>query len=112
MDKTSGIDPREPAAILRALDEFQNAALTAHTDLSDHRPMELQLPKRQAAGLVGLAARSGRTTDELVVEAVDRLLADEKWFEDQVKLGIDQIARGEFVEESEMDKRVARILGH
>jgi predicted transcriptional regulator len=41
---------------------------------------------------------------------VDRLLAEESWFNAQVQLGIDQIARGEFIEEEEMDARVARML--
>jgi predicted transcriptional regulator len=44
------------------------------------------------------------------VEAVDRLLAQENWFDAQVQLGIDQIASGEFLEEEEMDARVARMM--
>jgi predicted transcriptional regulator len=72
--------------------------------------MELQLPERQAAGLASLSTRTGRTTVELAVEAVDRLLAHEAWFDAQVQLGIDQIARGEFLEEDEMDARVARMM--
>jgi predicted transcriptional regulator len=46
----------------------------------------------------------------LAAEAVDRLLAQENWFDAQVQLGIDQIARGEFLEEEEMDVRVARMM--
>ena len=72
--------------------------------------MELQLPERQAAGLASLSTRTGRTASELAVEAVDRLLAEENWFDSQVQLGIDQIARGEFLEEEEMDARVARMM--
>ena len=72
--------------------------------------MELQLPERQAVGLASLAARTGRSADELVVDAVDRLLTHEAWFDAQVQLGIDQIARGEFIEEEEMDVRVARMM--
>jgi len=41
---------------------------------------------------------------------VERLLAEENWFDAQVQLGIDQIARGEFIEEEEMDARVARMM--
>lgn len=44
------------------------------------------------------------------MEAVERLLAEENWFDAQVQLGIDQIARGEFIEEEEMDARVARMM--
>jgi len=72
--------------------------------------MDLQIPERQAAALVSLATRTGRTPAELATEAVDRLLADESWFNAQVQLGIDQIARGEFLEEEEMDARVARMM--
>jgi len=72
--------------------------------------MELQLPERQANELASLSARNGRSPDELVADAVDRLLAQEAWFDAQVQLGMDQIARGEFLEEEEMDARVARML--
>lgn len=72
--------------------------------------MELQIPERQSAALAGLSARTGRSPDDLVVEAVDRLLAEESWFAEQVQTGMDQIARGEFVEEDEMDSRVSRML--
>jgi predicted transcriptional regulator len=72
--------------------------------------MELELPERQAAGLVSLSTRTGRSPQELVTEAVDRLLAQDAWFDAQVQLAIDQIARGEFLEGDEMDSRVARML--
>jgi predicted transcriptional regulator len=39
------------------------------------------------------------TLDELVQEAVARMLAHNDWFKAQVQIGIDQIARGEFIEE-------------
>ena len=71
--------------------------------------MDLQIPERQAAELASLSIRTGRSAGDLVVEAVDRLLAQESWFDEQVQLGIDQIARGEFLEEEEMDARVAKM---
>lgn len=67
--------------------------------------MDLQLPERQTAELASLSSRTGRSATDLGVEAVDRLLAEENWFHAQVQEGIDQIARGEFVEEKEMDAR-------
>jgi predicted transcriptional regulator len=72
--------------------------------------MELQLPERQSMELASMATRTGRSAGELVAEAVDRLLAEDRWFHEQVQLGIDQIARGEFLEEEEMDLRFARML--
>jgi predicted transcriptional regulator len=72
--------------------------------------METLLPERQQLSLAALAAQSGRSTSELLTEAVDRLLAHEQWFAAQVQIGMDQIARGEFLEEDEMDARVERML--
>ena len=43
-------------------------------------------------------------------EAVAKLLSHGEWFKQQVQIGIDQIARGEFIEEKEMDILVERML--
>jgi predicted transcriptional regulator len=32
------------------------------------------------------------------------------WFQEQVQIGVDQIARGEFIEEDEMNSRIKRML--
>ena len=73
--------------------------------------MDVHLPERQSAELAGMAARTGRSEQELLAEAVDRMVADQRWFDAQVQVGIDQIARGEFLEEDEMDARVGRMNG-
>jgi predicted transcriptional regulator len=72
--------------------------------------MEVHLPQNQEAQLTELANKTGRGTDDLVQEAVARLLAHNEWFKQQVQVGMDQIARGEFIEEEEMDARVERML--
>ncbi len=72
--------------------------------------MEVLLSEIQEARLNELALKTGRGTDDLVQEAVTRLLADSDWFQQQVQVGMDQIARGEFIEEEEMDARVRRML--
>ena len=72
--------------------------------------MEVSLPQDQESQLNELALRTGRGTDDLVQEAVARLLAHNEWFKGQVPMGIDQIARGEFIEEDEMDIRIERML--
>jgi predicted transcriptional regulator len=41
---------------------------------------------------------------------VDRLLNEENWFAAKMQVGIDQRSRGEFLEEEEMDARVARRM--
>jgi predicted transcriptional regulator len=72
--------------------------------------MDVHLQDQQRTQLAELSAQTGRSANELVIEAVDRLLADQGWFDAQVRIGIDQIARGEFLDEDEMDERVARML--
>ena len=72
--------------------------------------MEVHLPDTQESQLNELAAKTGRGTDELVQEAVARLLAHNEWFKAQVQVGIDQIERGEFIDEEEMDARIERLL--
>ena len=72
--------------------------------------MEIQLPQSQESELNELAIKTGRGTDDLVREAVGQLLAHNEWFKQQVQVGIDQIARGEFIEEEEMDSRIERML--
>jgi len=72
--------------------------------------MEVHLPDTQESQLNELAAKTGRGTDELVREAVAKLLAHNEWFKAQVQIGIDQIERGEFIDEEEMDARVERLL--
>ena len=78
--------------------------------MSNLKAMEIHLPQHQEAQLNELAVKTGRGTDELVQEAVAKLLSHNDWFKQQVQIGVDQIARGEFIEEEEMDARVERIL--
>jgi predicted transcriptional regulator len=72
--------------------------------------MELHLPQQQQAQLSELAESTGRIVEDLVLEAVAKLLAHNEWFKQQVQIGVDQIGRGEFIEEDEMDARVERML--
>ena len=72
--------------------------------------MEVHLPLEQMAELNDLAVRTGRGTDDLLSEAVARLLDDNLWFRQQVQAGIDQIERGEFIEQEEMHARIERML--
>jgi predicted transcriptional regulator len=74
--------------------------------------MEVDLPRSQEVQLNELAAQTGRGTDDLVQEAVAKLLAHSEWFKAQVQIGRDRIARGEFIEEEEMDARMAEFFTH
>jgi predicted transcriptional regulator len=84
--------------------------LTEALSLSILKAMEVHLHQNQEIQLNELATQTGRGTDELMQEAVAKLLAHNEWFKAQVQTGIDQIARGEFIEEEEMDARVERML--
>jgi predicted transcriptional regulator len=72
--------------------------------------MEVHLHPDQEVQLNELAVHTGRGTDELMQEAVAKLLVHSEWFKAQVQIGVDEIARGEFIEEEEMDARVERML--
>ena len=72
--------------------------------------MEVYLPQNQEVQLNELSAKTGRGTDDLVQEAVAQLLAQNEWFERQVRIGVDQISRSEGIEQAEMDARVERML--
>jgi len=72
--------------------------------------MEIHLTQKQQNSLAVLSAQPTRSIDDLVRDAVNRMLADEIWFENQVQIGIDQIALSEFLEEKEMDEHIARML--
>ena len=84
--------------------------MTEPAQLFTLESMEVHLPQQQEAQLTALAAQTGRGTDELVQEAVAQLLSRNEWVKQQVQIGIDQIARGEFIEEEEMDARIERML--
>ena len=72
--------------------------------------MDVHLTPQQETRLNELATTTGRGTDELVQEAVDRLLAYDAWFKEQVRVGLDQINRGEFVEDKEVRGRIERMF--
>ena len=66
--------------------------------------------KQEREGRKEEKERTGRPAGDLVQEAVARLRAHNERVKRQAQVGIDQIARGEFIEEGEMDARVERML--
>jgi len=58
--------------------------------------------------LAQLAAREGRDTAALVVEAVERMLNHEEWFISEVDKGIAAADSGELVEHDEVRRRIER----
>ena len=72
--------------------------------------MEIQLSPDQETRLAELAARDGRKADDLVREAVDRLLNDEARFAEAVRLGLAAADSGDFVGAEEVWTNVERAL--
>jgi predicted transcriptional regulator len=72
--------------------------------------MEIELLPRQVAELTEIAAQTGRGTDELVRQAVDQMISENEWLRQEAKIGIEQVERGDFLEEEEMASRVERML--
>jgi predicted transcriptional regulator len=72
--------------------------------------VELALPPEKEARLNELATRTGRDAGKIIEEALDRLLEDDAEFRAAVQQGFEEIDRGQFIDEEEMDARVARML--
>ena len=64
--------------------------------------MDLQLTPEAVAKLNELAQRTHRGTDELLVEAVDHLVAYNEWLERKVNDSLQAAERGEIVPDSEV----------
>jgi predicted transcriptional regulator len=56
--------------------------------------MELRLSPAQESALRQVAETTGRAPEELVQEAVDQWLDYERWFREQVQIGLAQATRG------------------
>jgi predicted transcriptional regulator len=72
--------------------------------------MVVQLKPEQEAQLSLIANQTGKSTEELAREAVDRYLAEEARFRSAVQQGIDAADRGELLAPSQVWERVERIL--
>jgi predicted transcriptional regulator len=72
--------------------------------------MDIELRPDQMTRLSEIAEETGRGTDELVRQAVDQIISENEWLRQQAKIGIEQVERGEFLEEEEMASRVDRLL--
>lgn len=70
----------------------------------------MHLTPEKEALLHALASRAGKDTSQLMEEAVDQLLADDAQVSAAAREGFAAIDRGEYLDEEEMDARVARLL--
>jgi predicted transcriptional regulator len=72
--------------------------------------MEIELTSDQKARLDRLVARDGRSTVDIIREAIDRYLDDEARFAAAVMVGVGAADRGEFVPAEEVWARVEQAL--
>jgi predicted transcriptional regulator len=72
--------------------------------------MEVQLSVEQEAELSRIADETGRSADELALEAVDRYLTEEGRLLSAVRAGQEDAKRGNFVPTSEVWAMVERAL--
>jgi predicted transcriptional regulator len=72
--------------------------------------MEVQFSPEQEAQLDLIASRAGTAPERLVASVVSRFLHEEERFLVAVEKGLAAAARGEFIEEEEMDARVEAML--
>jgi predicted transcriptional regulator len=72
--------------------------------------MEIPLTREQEETLQGIAQHEGKSVAEMLMTlAAERVKKEEqRWAE--LEHAIAQIDRGEWIEEEEMDQRVARML--
>ena len=68
--------------------------------------MEVSLTPQQESLLAGLAARTGRSREEILREAVDAFLGHERWFAEAVEQGREAARRGELLEHHEVVSRL------
>jgi predicted transcriptional regulator len=59
--------------------------------------MELRLKPETQAKLLRLAAESGRGSESLIAEAVERFIDHDEWFLQEVAKGLDAAERGELL---------------
>jgi predicted transcriptional regulator len=72
--------------------------------------MQVHLSPDQEARLIELAARDGRTPDQLVEQALDRFFAADADFIEAVMKGLASLDRGEGLTHEEVGKRMNRLL--
>ena len=70
--------------------------------------MEVRLNPDLQAKLAQLASQQGRDTEELVVDAVERMVNYDQWFMREVEKGISAADRGELVDHEDVQKLIDR----
>jgi predicted transcriptional regulator len=70
--------------------------------------MEVRLDPDLQAKLAQLASKQGRDTEELIGDAVERMVNFDQWFMREVEKGISAADRGELVDHNDVQKLIDR----
>jgi predicted transcriptional regulator len=70
--------------------------------------MEVRLDPDLQAKLAQLASKQGRDTEELIADAVERMVNFDQWFMREVEKGISAADRGELVDHNDVQKLIDR----
>ena len=72
--------------------------------------MEVNLNPELQGKLVRVASENNRGVEEYVQQLVEHYLDHDAWFRQQVKKGLDQLDRGEFVSHEEVGTRLKQMF--
>lgn len=72
--------------------------------------MQIHLHPDLEAKLNRVAAENNRGAEEYVQQLVEHYVDHDAWFRQQVKKGLDQLDRGEFLTHKEMDARIEQMF--
>jgi predicted transcriptional regulator len=72
--------------------------------------MEVHLPPELQAKVDQAAAENNSDAEAYVKQLVEHYLDHDAWFRQQVKKGLDQLDRGEFLGHDEVGARIAQLF--
>jgi predicted transcriptional regulator len=72
--------------------------------------MEVHLPPELQAKVDRAAAENNSGAEEYVKQLVEHYLDHDAWFRQQVKQGLDQLDRGEFLTHDEVGARIDKMF--
>lgn len=72
--------------------------------------MEVHLPPELQAKLDRAAAENNSGAEEYIKQLVEHYLDHDAWFRQQVKKGLDQLERGEFLTHEEVGARIDQMF--
>jgi predicted transcriptional regulator len=72
--------------------------------------MEIHFAPKLEATLRRVASETGRGAEQVVQELVETYVEHDRWFREQVQIGLAQLDRGESIDHEEVVARIERLL--